>query len=128
MPLVIHIKPGESIIIGRGVVTNRGQHRTHLEIEGDMPILHEKEVLRESAANTPCKRLYVTIQTMYLSGNAAQLKDTYSAQLREILQTLPSASPYFKKINDELQAGHYHKALKETWRLIEHEGQALSSG
>lgn len=121
MPIILDIKPGESIIIGKGVITNNGQYNTSLAIEGNLPILHEKELLRESSADSACKRLYLTIQTMYLSEAADQLHETYLAQLRGIEQAAPSTAPYLKKISDEIQAGRYHKALKEAKRLIQRE-------
>jgi len=121
MPLVIHIKPGESLLIGMGSITNRSEHRTHLEINGDFPWLHQKEVMQATDATSPCKRLYLTIQTMYLSDDVEQLHETYFAQLRDIQQAAPSTAPYLKKISDEIQAGRHHKALKEAQRLIEHE-------
>jgi flagellar biosynthesis regulator FlbT len=53
MPLLIHIKPGESLFIGMGSITNRSEHRTHLEINGDFPWLHQKEVMQETEATSP---------------------------------------------------------------------------
>ena len=121
MPLVLHIKPGERIFIAKGSITNRSEFRAFLEFEGDFPFLHEKQLLREADADSACKRLYLTIQTMYLSQGIEQLHDTYLAQVRNIEQTAPTAAPYLKKITDEILAGHYHKALKEAQRLIKHE-------
>jgi len=127
MPLVLHIKPGERIFIGKGSITNRSEFRAQLVFEGDFPpFLREKDVLREADADSACKRLYLTIQTMYLSQGAEQLNDTYLAQARSIEQTAPTAAPYLKKITDEIQAGHYHKALKEAQRLIEHEAESVA--
>ena len=126
MPLILDIKPGDSIIIGKGTITNKGTHKASLAIEGDIPVLHQKELMRESEADTPCKRLYITLQTMYLSGDATQLKDAYAAQVRDIQQAQPGTALHCKKINDEIEAGRHHKALKEARRLIEHEAKPLS--
>ena len=63
---------------------------------------------------------------MYLSEAAEQLHETYLAQLRGIQQAAPSTTPYLKKISDEIQAGRYHKALKEAQYLIANETESLS--
>jgi flagellar biosynthesis repressor protein FlbT len=123
MPLLIHIKPGESLFIGMGSITNRSEHRTHLEINGTFPWLHQKEVMQETEATSPCKRLYLTIQTMYLAEDAEHLPEAFHAQVREI-QRAAGTAPYLKNISNELQAGRHHKALKEAHRLIEHEAES----
>ncbi len=38
-----------------------------LLIEGDTPILREKDILTGETANTPAKRIYLSVQLMYLS-------------------------------------------------------------
>jgi len=66
MGLKVELKPGERIIIGESIVTNDDQ-RTRLVIEGDAPILREKDIMTVEDANTPCKRVYLVVQLMYLS-------------------------------------------------------------
>jgi flagellar protein FlbT len=44
MGLKVELKPGERIIIGDYVITNDDQ-RTRLVIEGEAPILREKDIL-----------------------------------------------------------------------------------
>ena len=46
MPLKIELKPHESIIIGESLITNDNE-RTRFYIEGNVPILREKFILRE---------------------------------------------------------------------------------
>ena len=58
MALIIDLKPKEKIIIGNAVITNDEQ-RTRLHIEGDSPILREKDIMTEAQANSPCKRIYL---------------------------------------------------------------------
>ena len=66
MALKVELKPGERVIIGDCVVTNADQ-RTRLIIEGETPILREKDILTAETANTPAKRIYLAVQLMYLS-------------------------------------------------------------
>ena len=65
MALKVELKPGERFILGDSVITNDDQ-RTRLFIEGDTPILREKDILRAADADTPCKRVYLIVQMMYL--------------------------------------------------------------
>ena len=48
MALKVELKPGEKIILGDCVVTNDDQ-RTRLMIEGQVPILREKDILTPQA-------------------------------------------------------------------------------
>ena len=61
MPLKIELKPHESIIIGEALITNDNE-RTRFYIEGNVPILREKFILREKDADTPSKRVYFIVQ------------------------------------------------------------------
>lgn len=66
MGLKVELRPGERIIIGDSIVTNDDQ-RTRLIIEGDAPILREKDIMTSETADTPCKKIYLVVQLMYLS-------------------------------------------------------------
>src|SRR5512134_938942 len=98
MALIIDLKPGERVIIGGAVVTADTQ-RTRLHIEGDVAILREKDILRPDDANTPCKKLYLATQLMYLGGNLADLQQTYFDIAREIQKAAPSTAPLIHEIN-----------------------------
>src|SRR5215203_4136151 len=69
MALKDELKPGEKIILGECVITNDGQ-RTPLVIEGQTPILREKNILTPQLADTPAKRIYLAVQLMYTSHDA----------------------------------------------------------
>ncbi len=56
MALKVELKPGERVIIGDCVITNADQ-RTRLLIEGETPILREKDILTSETANTPARRI-----------------------------------------------------------------------
>lgn len=120
MALVIDLKPSEKIIIGNALVTN-DDARARLHIEGDAPILREKDILLEKDVNTPCKRIYFAIQLMYLSPEPHKLHETYFALVKEIQEAAPSTSIFFMKINDFIMEGQLYKAMKEAKVLIEHE-------
>src|ERR1044071_984282 len=112
MALVIDLKPKERIIIGNAVITNDNQ-RTRLHIEGDAPILREKDVLREEDATSPCKRIYFIIQMMYLATDPTSVYEQYFAAVREVQDVAPSTALYIADISTHILGGHYYKALRE---------------
>jgi flagellar protein FlbT len=124
MALIIDLKPGEKILIGTAVITNDNQ-RTRLHISGDAPILREKDVLQESEADTPCKKIYFLAQCMYLARNPREYHSKYFELLKIIQQAAPSTAVFFMKINEQIIEGHYYKALREARDLIVHEKELL---
>lgn len=126
MGLKVELKPGERIILGESIVTN-GDQRTRLVIEGDAPILREKDIMTPEAADTPCKRVYLVVQLMYLSRDPKQHHDTYFKLIKEIIAAAPSTSGYFDRINNQILTGNNYKALKEAQSLIEYEKELLAN-
>ena len=70
MGLKVELKAGERFILGDCLVTN-GNQRTRLLIEGNAPILREKDIMTTAQANTPAKRIYLAVQLMYTSRRPA---------------------------------------------------------
>lgn len=126
MGLKVELKPGERIIIGDSVVTNDDQ-RTRLVIEGDAPILREKDIMTVEAADTPCKKIYLVVQLMYLSRDPKTHHELYFTLMKETLGAAPSTKAYFERINNQILTGNIYKALKETQLLIEYEKELLAN-
>jgi len=126
MALVIDLKPKERIIVGNAVITNDNQ-RTRLHIEGEAPILRERDVMREEDATSPCKRIYFIIQLMYLAKDATELYDTYFTALREVQDAAPSTTLLIADISQHILGGHYYKALREARKLIDYEQELMSN-
>lgn len=126
MALVIDLKPHERIIIGTALITNDNA-RTRLHIEGESAILREKDIMREEEADTPCKKVYLAVQLMYLSSEPETLYDLYFDLVRDVQNAAPSTATFFMKINDFIRANQYYKALKETKNLIEHERELMAN-
>lgn len=124
MALVIDLKPREKVIIGNAVITNDNQ-RTRLQIDGDAPILREKDVMKEEEVDTPCKRVYFIIQLMYLAKDPTECFDDYFSAVRTIQETAPSTAARFADISQRILEGHYYKALKETKKLIDYEKELM---
>ncbi|MDG4575714.1 MAG: flagellar biosynthesis repressor FlbT [Defluviicoccus sp.] len=125
MALSIDLKPGERIIIGEALITNTGA-RAKFSIQGDVPILREKDILKPDEADTPCKQLYLAVQLMYITRDSAELRATYFDLTREILEAAPSMRPCLLAINDKIIGGSYFQALKEARKLIQQEARLLA--
>jgi len=124
MALKVELKPGERIIIGESVITNDNQ-RTRLYIEGNAPILREKDILTPETADTPAKRVYLAVQLMYLSQDIHKIRDDYFALVNDIIQAAPSTLPYLTMISNHILNNALYKALKEARKLIAYEKELI---
>ena len=123
--LKVELKPGERVIIGNALITNDDQ-RTRLTIEGDEPILRERDILAAREADTPCKKIYMTVQLMYLAGDPVKHQVLYLQLVRDVLEAAPSTRPYIEEINNLILTGSLYKALKHARKLISYEEGLLS--
>lgn len=126
MGLKVELKAGERIVIGECVVTNAGQ-RTRLLIEGQAPILREKDIITVEQADTPAKRLYLCVLLMYTSRDPVPLHPTYFSLVRDILQAASSTRTQIEIISNYILIGDMYKALKQTKQLITYEQELLEN-
>jgi flagellar protein FlbT len=124
--LKIELKPGERVMLGECVITNHDQ-RTRLLVEGSAPILREKDIMTESRADTPAKRIYFAVQLMYISKDPTAYHELYFRLVRDITQAAPSMWPLIEIINNRILTGELYKALKEVKKLIVYEKELLEN-
>lgn len=117
MALKVELKPGERIILGGCIVTNDNQ-RTRLFIEGDAPILREKDILTPESADTPAKRIYLAVQLMYLAKDTSKLQSEYFALIDDFVRAAPSSLPLVDTVNNAILTSSLYKALREAKALI----------
>jgi flagellar biosynthesis repressor protein FlbT len=125
MALKVELKAGERLIVGDCVITNTDQ-RARLLIDGETPILREKDIFTSKTADTPAKRIYLAVQLMYLAKNPTEYHDIYFKLMRDIVQAAPSTWPYIENINNHILTGQMYKALKQARKLIAYEQELLS--
>lgn len=126
MALKITLKPKERIIISGAVLAN-GSRTAEFVIENQVPVLREKDIMSEKAADTPCRRIYFVIQLMYIDeNNLATHQDTYWKLVRDVLAAAPSTLGLINQISTEIHNGKYYQALKLTQELIEYEKELLN--
>ena len=120
MPLRVELKPFERIIIGESVIINSGT-RTSFLVDGDAPILREKDTVSAETADTPAKRLYHCVQTMYLKNDIGRYRTTYLDRVRELQESVPGSSDLIADVNHHVTEGSLYKALKEIRKLMKRE-------
>jgi flagellar biosynthesis repressor protein FlbT len=120
MPLRVELKPFERIIIGESVIINSGS-RTSFLIDGDAPILREKDTVSAETADTPAKRLYHCVQTMYLKNDVPRYRASYLGFVQELQEISPGSAEAIAAINHHVSAGALYKALKEIRKLMKRE-------
>jgi flagellar protein FlbT len=124
MALKIELKPHERIIIGESLITN-SDTRTRFLVEGNAPILREKDVLTAETANTPIKRIYLCVQMMYLENDIAKYQDLYFEFVKDILAAAPSFRKQIESASNHILSGSFYKALKDIKKLMAQEEQLL---
>jgi flagellar protein FlbT len=127
MALSLTLKPREKIFIGGAVVQN-GATKTELTILNDVPILRQKEILHEGEATTPCRRIYLAVQQIYMDqGNRPTYYKMLTELLHDVLEAAPSTAGLVKEIGTHVSEGRYYNALKSTKQLINYETELLKN-
>ena len=126
MPLRVELKPFERIIIGESVLINSGS-RTSFLIDGDTPILRERDTVTAETADTPAKRLYHCVQTMYLKNDVPRYQASYLGILKELEDTCPGSSDLIAAASRHVSDGALYKALKEIRKLMKREDERTAA-
>ena len=120
MPLRVELKPFERIIIGDSVIINSGT-RTSFLIDGETPILRERDTVTAETADTPAKRLYHCVQMMYLKNDVARYRASYLSLAGEFQEACPEEGDLIAVVDQFVTDGALYKALKEIRKLIKRE-------
>jgi flagellar protein FlbT len=120
VPLRVELKPHERIIIGQSVITN-SETRASFLIDGETPILREKDILTAETADTPVKRLYLCVQMMYLEDDIPKYQDLYMSFVKDLLEAVPSFRGEIENASNHILNGALYKALREVRKLMKRE-------
>jgi flagellar protein FlbT len=124
VPLRIELKPFERIAIGESVIVNSNS-RTCFLVEGEAPILREKDTVTAENANTPAEQLYLCVQMMYLKNDVPRYRTTYLGLIKDLGKSLPACRDLLDIANNHILGGSLYKALKEIRKLIKHQSGLL---
>ena len=125
MPLRVELKPFERIVIGESVIINSAT-RTCFLVDGEAPILREKDTITAETADTPAKRLYLCVQTIYLKNDPEPYPATYVGLLDQLAHEMPDDRDLIATIAQQVSTGRLYKALKDIRKLIEREHTSLT--
>jgi len=124
MALKVELKPHERIIIGAALIRN-ADSRIRFFIEGNAPILREKDIVTAETATTPARRIYFAVQLMYLDGNVSKQHEVYFDLVSDFLNAAPSSLGYIAEINNRILSGDLYKALKAAKELVAYEQKLM---
>jgi flagellar protein FlbT len=126
MALRLKLKPTERVIIGGAVVRN-GRSRVELLIDNEVPVLREADILSPGAIRTPCERIYLVLQLIYVDvEQAGKHLATFQSLVRDVEQAAPSCRRLIGPIERLVDEGRFYQALKSARALIDHERSLLS--
>ena len=125
MPLKITLKSNERMIVGGAVITN-GNTRCNLLIENKVSILRQKDIMSEKDADSPCRKIYFTIQLMYIDEeNLIEHHNTYWKLVQDIVKAAPSMLALIDQISEHILNNKYYQALKLARKLIDYEQEVI---
>jgi flagellar protein FlbT len=126
MALKITLKPGERMILGGAVVTNGSGGSCDLVVENKVPILRQKDILTEEKADSPCRRIYLAVQLMYIDeANLPAYHKAFWDLAAELVKAVPRTVGLIDSISEMILQRNYYQALKLTKRLIDYEQEVL---
>ena len=130
MPLKLSLKPGERFVLNGAVVQN-GDRRGALILQNKASVLREKDIMQESEAVTPARRIYFPVMMMYLDeAGATRYYDEFVRRLTEFMGVVrnPDILTDCVTISKHALAREYYKALMLCRKLIEYEDERLGHG
>jgi flagellar protein FlbT len=125
MALKITLKPHEKMILG-GAVIRCGASKCQFIVENNVPILRQNSILSADNADSPARRIYFTIQMMYVDeAHIAEYQKIYWKLVRQFLEAAPSTLEIVDHTNELILIGDYYQALKSARQLIDYEQEVI---
>jgi flagellar biosynthesis repressor protein FlbT len=125
MALKITLKPNEKMIISGAVIQN-GPRKSEFSVENNVPILRQRDILSPKDADSPARRIYLTIQLMYVDNPHKQsYLDSYWQLVRQFIAAVPRSIELIDCINEHIYTENYYQALKAVQKLITFEQEVI---
>ncbi len=119
MPLKITLKPQERLFIGTSSVIVVADRLMDVVVDGDQPILRERDFLEPEYATSDARRAYLALQDSYLTKSIETGRDEYLGSIASLLAAKPDANHLVRDINVHLTAGDLYKALRAARLLVQ---------
>ena len=129
MPLKLTLKPEEKVLIGTAVLINVGS-KAEIVIQNTVPVLREKDIITEENADTPAKKIYFIILSMYVDAkNEKEYHSIYFKLINEMFEKVPNQGviALVMKISQKITEGEHYQALKICKKLLNFELELLAN-
>lgn len=127
MPLVIHLKKDQQIIVNGAVLQNVSGRTVSVAVRNEAAILRDSDVLPPEGASTPASRAYFALQCAYLfPDQRAESLVRARELLAAYLDAAPSAAPICASIETAVGANKLYEALKKGRLLLAHERERVA--
>jgi flagellar protein FlbT len=121
MALKLTLKADEKVIIDGAVIRN-GNKSVEFFVENKVPILREKDIMPDGAADTPARHIYFTLQLIYIDAEKRAVHLQYFLnQANAFIDAVPAGKPYIDDICKQLEKNRFYQALKVARSLIDYE-------
>jgi flagellar protein FlbT len=125
MALKITLKPNEKMILGGAVITN-GAKKCEFFVENSVSILRHANIISPEEANTPARRIYLTIQLMYVDPqHRGSHQKIYWKLVKEFMGAAPRSLALIDQISEYIYNEDFYPALKSAKKLIEFEQEVI---
>jgi flagellar protein FlbT len=125
MPLKLILKPGEKVIINQAVILNGGE-KTELVLQNKASVLRERDIMTEEDADSPAKRIYFSLQMMYMfSDQELHYQGNFRELVASFIEAVPSSSPILLDIGRKVIDGNLYNAMKDCKKLMRYEEEVL---
>ena len=129
MPWKLTLKPEEKVLIGTAVLINVGS-KAEIVIQNTVPVLREKDIITEENADTPAKKIYFIILSMYVDAkNEKEYHSIYFKLINEMFEKVPNQGviALVMKISQKIIEGEHYQALKICKKLLNFELELLAN-
>lgn len=129
MALKLSLRPGEKLVINGAVIAN-GDRRASLVLHNKASILREKDIMQESDADTPAKRIYFPLMLMYMENSAAgSYYEEFVQRITEFMNVIstPELLDLCVQVSKHVMEKNYYKALMACKKIIAIEAERLGN-
>jgi flagellar protein FlbT len=125
MALRLTLKPNERVLVGSAVLKN-GRQRTELFVENHVPVLRGQDILSPAAVKTPCERVVLAIQLMYVEPLRREAhRESYRSLVSDVLSAGPSSRRLIEAVDQHVERGEFYQAIKQARALLAWEREVL---
>ena len=127
MPLRIKLPVGERIVVN-GAVIESANDSASLVFHNRVDILRRKEIMSETEADTPARRMYYNVQCAYLfKDDRDKFIENYCLLRDQYLEAAPSATPLCMAVDEAIAEESFYEAIRGLQNIMEHEDERLGT-